>query len=199
VTTTSTETGGEQGRRLDARRNHERILAAAVEVFAEHGLGATVPQIADRAGVGKATVYRNYPTKDDLVAAVSAEHFRELEHRTVSALTEPDAYQALSVYIVDLFGSLAHNRLLADVLAEGTVVPSTRILALLDQLLAAARKSGRVRADATGTDIRIVLCGAVLQLMRLDVRDQATWRRYGELVMNALRPAHDTQLADAGC
>jgi AcrR family transcriptional regulator len=197
--TTDTTTGGQHGRRLDARRNHERVLAAAVEVFAEHGLRATVPQVAACAGVGKATVYRNYPTKDDLVAAVAGRHFKELEHRAVSALAQPDVYQALSGYIVDLFGSLADNRLLADVLAEGTVVPSTRILALLDQLLAAARKTGRVRADATGTDIRIVLCGAVLQLMRLDVRDRATWRRYGELVVNALRPADDTQRADAAC
>jgi AcrR family transcriptional regulator len=192
-------TEGWHGRRQDARRNHERIFAAASEVFAEYGLRGTVPEVAARAGVGKATVYRSYPTKDDLVAAVAGRHFQELERRTISALTEPDPYQALSAYIVDLFGSLAHNRLLADTLAEGTVVPSTHILGMVDHLLVAAKKSGRVRADATVTDIRVVLCGTVLQLMRLDVRDQATWHRYGELVVNALRPNYETRVGGAEC
>ena len=55
---------------------------------------------------------------------------------------------------------------------------------LIEKLLANAKESGPIRPDATLTDIRIMLCGAVLQLLRLDVRDRATWRRYGELVIN---------------
>jgi AcrR family transcriptional regulator len=171
-------------KRLDARVNHERVLAAAAEVFAEHGLQGTVPDIAARAGVGKATVYRNYPTKEDLVEAIARRHFEELERRTLAAVAEPDPFPALHAYIVDLFATLSHNRLLADALAEGTV-STGRILTLLDELLAGARPM--LRPDTTITDIRVLLCGAVLQLLRMDVRDEAVWRRYGEMVVAALR------------
>ena len=54
-------------RRKDARRNHERVVAAAVEVFREYGTQASVPQIATRAEVGKATVYRSFPTRKSVV------------------------------------------------------------------------------------------------------------------------------------
>ena len=173
-------------RRLDARVNHERVLAAAAEVFAEHGLQGTVPDIAARAGVGKATVYRNYPTKEDLVAAVVGGHVEALERRTLAALAEPDAYQALTTYIVDLFATLAQNRLLADALVAGTV-STDRILALQNELLAAAQQE--LRPDTTVTDILVLVGGAVRQLVRLGV-DEAAWRRYGELVVAALsRPA----------
>jgi AcrR family transcriptional regulator len=175
-------------RREDARRNHERIFAAATEVFAEHGVQGTIPQVAARANVGKATIYRSYATKEDLIASVSRQHFLDLERRTTEALTEADAYQAFARYLLDLFDNLAQNRLLADTLAEETITPLTVILDLMDQLLTKAKKSGPIRADASLIDIRVVLCGAVLQLMRLEVRDRAVWQRYGELVINALRP-----------
>src|SRR5690348_17101316 len=72
-------------RRADARRNHERVIAAAIEVFAERGLEATVPEVAARAGVGKATVYRSYPTKADLVAAVARHQINWLAERVAAA------------------------------------------------------------------------------------------------------------------
>lgn len=171
-------------RRLDARLNHERVLVAAAEVFAEHGLQGTVPDIAARAGVGKATVYRNYPTKDDLVAAVVRCHVEELERRTVAALAEPEACQAFSRYVVDLFATLAQHRLLADALAAGTV-STDRILALQKELLAAAGEN--LRPDITVTDILVLVGGAVRQMLRLDIVDEAAWRRYGEMVVAAFR------------
>jgi len=58
-------------RRADARRNHDDVFSAARATFADRGLEATIPEIAQRAGVGRATVYRNYPTKAALVEAVS--------------------------------------------------------------------------------------------------------------------------------
>ena len=60
-------------RRADAVRNRERVVAAAAAVFAERGVEAGVPDIAARAGVGKATVYRSFPTKEHLIAAVVTE------------------------------------------------------------------------------------------------------------------------------
>ncbi len=58
-------------RRADARRNRERVLEAAGEPFAEHGLDAQMPDVARRAGVGVGTVYRHFATKDALVEALA--------------------------------------------------------------------------------------------------------------------------------
>jgi AcrR family transcriptional regulator len=176
------------GRRKDARRNRERVVRAALEVFGEHGLQATVPQVAERAGVGKATVYRSYPTKDDLVDAVVRHRYRQLEERTADALADPDPYRALRAYVLDLFESLAGDRLLADALSEATLVSTAHIVDLLGRLVEAAKPSGLVRADADEMDVRVLVCGAVLQLMAVGGRDARVWRRYGELVLNALRP-----------
>src|SRR5262245_43871561 len=84
-------------RRSDARRNHERVLAAAIEGFTEHGLDATIPQVAERAGVGKATVYRSYPTKADLIEAIAQQHVDWLRGIVAAAVSEAesDAYRAL--------------------------------------------------------------------------------------------------------
>ncbi|MER7888850.1 helix-turn-helix domain-containing protein [Micromonospora sp. NPDC094482] len=175
-------------RRLDARRNQERVIAAARELFTEQGLQVTVPQVAERAGVGRATVYRSYPSKDDLVIAVARQQFQELERRTLAALDGPDADQELRAYVPDLFERLARDRVLADAFFDGKLVPAVRILGLIGQLVEAAKPSGGIRPDADELDIRVILCGPVRQLIVLDQRDPAVWRRYAQLVLNALRP-----------
>jgi AcrR family transcriptional regulator len=186
-TTSASEEPDRPGRRSDARRNHARVLAAARAVFAEHGLQATVPQIAQRAGVGKATVYRSYPTKDDLVSSVVREQIADLEHTIHVALAESDAGGALTAVVRDLFERLAGNRLLAEALADGTIAPSAQLLEQLTRLVDAAKSTGRVRADASALDLRVVLCGAVLQLIAIGVRDLRLWRRYADMVLLALR------------
>ncbi|PZG04938.1 TetR/AcrR family transcriptional regulator [Nonomuraea aridisoli] len=175
-------------RRQDARRNHEKVMAAARELFAQHGLQVTVPQVAERAGVGRATVYRSYPTKDDLIVAVTREQFQELEERTLAALRSEDAYQALCAYIPDMLDHLLRNRGLAAAFFEGRLVPAGRLLGLIGRLVEAAKASGQVRQDADERDLRVVLCGVIRQLIVLDEWDPAVWRRYGDMVLGAFRP-----------
>ncbi|MCH5677598.1 TetR/AcrR family transcriptional regulator [Streptomyces gilvus] len=174
-------------RRADARRNHERIVAAALQVFAERGLEATVPEVAARAGVGKATVYRSYPTKDDLIQAAIRHRFRQIEERTAAALADQDAGRALSALLPDLFEVMAADRLLAHVMYEYPA-RGAHVLDLLDALVTAARDQGAIRPDATVTDLRVLAGGTAKQLARTGVEDPAEWRRYGELVLAALRP-----------
>ena len=174
-------------RRADARRNHERIITAAVEVFAECGLEATMPQIAARAGVGKATVYRSYPTKAELVAAVAQHHISWLESRVAAAVKEPDAYAALNRFIGDMFDRLANDRVLGDLLPQASST-APNLVGLMDDLLTRAKAQDRVRADATEEDLRILIGGCARQLARMNNHDPARWRRFSELVINALRP-----------
>jgi AcrR family transcriptional regulator len=176
-------------RRADARRNHERVIAAAIEVFAEQGLEATVPEVAARAGVGKATVYRSYPTKADLVAAVARHQITWLAERVAAAAGEPDAFTALRDLLGDMAERLAGDRVLAAVLPQDDRwLEDTGLTEQLTRIVAAARRQGRLRSDATIQDIRILLGGCARALIDQDIRDPAEWRRYANLVLNALRP-----------
>ncbi|MFE7750258.1 TetR/AcrR family transcriptional regulator [Streptomyces sp. NPDC057428] len=175
-------------RRADARRNHERVFAAALDVFQEAGLQATVPQIAERAGVGKATVYRSYPAKEDLVAAAVDSRLAHLRRLTAPALAQGDPGRVFGDYVLCLFEGLADDRLLSEVLADAGFRSVSGLLAQLSDLMEAAKSAGTVRADATVLDLRVVLCGVAVQLIRIAERDPALWRRYGELTLQALRP-----------
>ncbi len=187
---TSPETAGPQAppRRADARRNQERVFAAALEVFGEVGLQGTVPQVAARAAVGKATVYRSYPTKEDLLAAVVGHRLAELDRATAPALELPDPYERFRAFVLRLFETLAGDRLLSEALATAEFRDDSDLLTRLSDLMQAAKATGQVGADATVCDLRVVLCGVTLQLMRTAERDPALWRRYGELTLKALRP-----------
>ena len=175
-------------RRADARRNHGRVFAAALEVFQESGLLGTVPQIAERAGVGKATVYRSYATKEDLVEAVVGYRLDELEQLTAAALALSDPYDRFRAYVLCLFEGLAGDRVLSEALADGQDRRTSGLLVQLSALMDEAKTAGPVRADADIVDLRVVLCGMVLQLMRIGDREPVLWRRYGELTLQALRP-----------
>ena len=177
------------GRRADARRNHERVLAAAIEVFTEFGLDATIPQVAARADVGKATVYRSFPTKADLVRALAQVHIDWLAARLETAVTEAeeDAYQAMESALVDVFARLSRDRLMADVLSvEGVEHPEAgpRAKRILDLGIA----QGSFRPDATELDITVLVAGAAHALLQLELTDPGLWNRYARLALAALRP-----------
>jgi AcrR family transcriptional regulator len=83
-------------RRADAERNRARILAAASELFAERGLDASMPELAERAGVGVGTVYRAFPDKDHVLSAVMAERFRWLTGEIDAAIECKDPWTAFT-------------------------------------------------------------------------------------------------------
>jgi AcrR family transcriptional regulator len=177
-------------RRADARRNHERIVAAALEIFSEKGLQATVPEVAARAGVGKATVYRSYPTKADLVRAVADQELEWLRDRLSAIAEDDDPYTALGDFVGDASERLARQQmLLIEVLPRddprNTDSEPNR---MLQRIIDAARDRGQIRADITPLDLRILVGGYARTLLDLGIRDPAQWRRYAELVMAALRP-----------
>ena len=109
-------------------------------------------------------------------------------HLARRALREADPYEAFRRYVLDLYDALARDRLLAERLADVASPAAASILETLASLMETARAAGQLREDATQLDLRVLLCGAALQLMRLTERDPATWRRYGEMVLAALRP-----------
>ena len=104
-------------RRADARRNRERVLAAASDLLAESGLKAPMEEIARRAGVGVGTVCRNFPTKQAMVDAVLADLYETLLQDALDGLANPDAGEAFETFVVVLSAFQARHRALAEQMA----------------------------------------------------------------------------------
>ncbi len=95
-TPATTVPAAERALRADARRNREAVIEAAKKLFADQGLDAQIPDVARAAKVGVGTVYRHFPAKDDLIAALAEERFRRLAERAREALAEPDGVGSVS-------------------------------------------------------------------------------------------------------
>src|SRR4051794_27185765 len=110
----------EEPRRLraDAERNRRRLLDAATEIFCERGLDVGVAEIAQLAGVGRGTLFRNFPSKEDLIAAIVVERMNESIARGRAALEHPDPGQALFDLIDESVGRQQTDRALFEALAD---------------------------------------------------------------------------------
>ena len=178
--------------RADAVRNSERVLAAAAEVLAEKGAEAGVPEIAARAGVGKGTVYRCYPTKEHLISAVLGERLRWFTEAAREAATKPDAWEAFVEMLGDsaerqaadctFSAGLAHESTLPEVLAARDAMHEA-----LDALMARAQAEGKMRQGMTSRDLKVLFAGVAHMLRADGNRDPAEWRRYARLVADAMR------------
>jgi AcrR family transcriptional regulator len=166
-----------------------RLLRAAGDVFARDGLDAPMPAIATAAGAGIGSVYRQFPSKHDLLAELVIERLAEVRDQVDAALAGADEPWAA---LTGLLWSLAERRAADDVLGEALATVSgdpqveharSSTTAALGRLLAAAQADGRIRADATTLDLRLVLtaAGAACQLQ------PDAWRRMLELGIDALR------------
>ena len=178
--------------RADAVRNRARVVAAAAEVFAEKGEAALVPEIAARAGVGKGTVYRCFPTKDHLVAAAATERARWFEREARAAAADADPWAAFSTFMVRVAVEHSRDRGLAFSMANGFVTPERRearaaaidaLRALMDRAIA----QGVMRPDADPGDFKVLLGGIARSLSAEGEDDPAVWRRFAGLVADALR------------
>ena len=154
--------------RADALRNRERIVAAARERFVEFGAEVPFDEIARRAGVGNATVYRNFPDRDALAREVVCSVMDRTSEWVEEALAvDGDAFEALSGFVH--FAADERIGALCPMLAEGfdqhhpdLVAARDRITDLLQQLMARAREAGQLRPDVELGDVMI----AVSQLTR---------------------------------
>ena len=149
--------------RADAERNRERVLDAARELFAEQGLDASTNEVARRAGVGVATLFRRFPTRDDLVGAVFADRMAAYVAATDEALADPDPWRGFCGYIERVCRMQADDRGFADVLtltfptAKALEDDRNRAAEALGVLLDRAKASGKLRQDFTHQDVPLIL------------------------------------------
>jgi AcrR family transcriptional regulator len=180
-------------KRADAVRNRERVVAAARAVFAERGLEASVPEVAARAGVGKATVYRSFPSKEHLIAAVVVDRLEDFEQRARELLDEPDAWAALRDLLSEKAIEHCADRTLASAIQSGAtsqllIEARRRMWGAVEALMDRAKAQGAMRASASTEDLRVLWGGAARMLTADDVDDPDEWRRYARLALDALRP-----------
>jgi AcrR family transcriptional regulator len=183
----------ERALRADAERNRERILDAARAVFAERGLDAPFDAIAERAGVGQATLYRRFPRRDDLIVACFAPKLAEYAEAVEEALRAPDAWAGFCGYVERVCAMQAADQGVQDVLTTtfptAREVEEQRALAFerFGELIRRAQDQGALRADFVPEDIVLLLLAnaGVVRTMRTAAPD--AWRRFVGLMLDALR------------
>jgi AcrR family transcriptional regulator len=151
--------------RADARRNYEKLIAAAREEFAAEGTGATLEDVARRAGVGIGTLYRHFPTRQDLLEAVYFDEVQAICDSAEKYLGEPPL-EALTGWLHEFVGFAATKRVLAEELfayvdRDSPVFSScgTAIYGAGEDLLKRAQEAGAVRADVDISDVTKMVSG----------------------------------------
>lgn len=150
--------GTQPALRTDARRNRERIVRAAQEVFTARGVDAPLSAVARRAGVGVATLHRRFPSREHLVAEAFQEQFGACTRALDDALADPDPWHGLSALVHTVFalqaGDRGFTRAFLDrnphAAGSATVDDAERAL---DALVGRCRSAGVVRPDVTGADL----------------------------------------------
>jgi AcrR family transcriptional regulator len=162
-----TETVEAEPRRLraDAQRNRRRLIEAATELFSERGLEVGVADIAAHAGVGRGTLFRNFPSKEHLIAAIVVERMHESIERARAALELGDPTIALFELIESAAQRSQTDRALFDALSDTWLAnPEIRaahseMLTVIDELVARAQDTGGVRRDISAIDIVMLVKG----------------------------------------
>jgi AcrR family transcriptional regulator len=176
VATTPAETARCQ--RSDARENRDRILAAAAQAFADDGLSVSMIEIARRAGVGNATLHRNF-TKEQLIEELFQDWYARRQAIAQRALADPDPWHGLVSF-------------LEDVLADGTRNRGFR--ALITDMLARAQDTGMARTDLTAADLTLALLG-VAQTMAITCQNSPDqWRRHLAIILDGMKAHHAQRL-----
>jgi AcrR family transcriptional regulator len=166
----------------------ERLLSAAGDVFARHGLDAPMSEVADAAGAGVASLYRCFPSKHELLARLVARRMDQIADAAIDALARPGArWSALTDLLTGLVSNQSADNFLGEArvaVAENpdVIASSARAEEAIDALLDAARGEGRLRADASALDMRL-LFAATRTAKQVEPEN---WPRMLELMIDAL-------------
>ncbi|ERK70789.1 TetR/AcrR family transcriptional regulator [Leifsonia aquatica] len=179
--------------RADAQDNRDRMLEAARRLFAERGIDVTMREVARHAGVGPATLYRRFPTKQILVDEAFAEELRACRGIVIDGCADPDPWRGFCTVIesISVLNGRNHGFVEAFLSAspsdQSFTVHRTALLQMLSDLAARAQASGGLRPDFVIDDLVLVLLtGRALSTTPVDGRTAAA-RRFAALAIDAFR------------
>jgi len=181
--------------RRDAAANRERILEAARRLFFERGLEASMDDVAGAAGVGPATLYRRFPSKEALLDAILADVLERFHGFSLEALAEDDAFAGLELLFERTARLQLENRAFLEVMAmrlheePQLAAARKRVRPLIEQLVAKAQAQGTLRPDLAPSDVQVLIweLGRVVEVTGAAAPE--LWRRYLALTVDGLRPA----------
>jgi len=189
--------------RADARRNREKVLAAARRVFAEQGREAQMDGVARGADVGVGTVYRHFPTKDALLEALTDEVFAEVAAFARQSLDQPDAWEAFVSVLWFGGEKTSGDRAFAEIMAAAgelsrrTCPGKEDLFVTAGELMQRAKADGRMREDAMIDDIGLLMCG-IGSASAMDHPCPDAWRRHLGIVLDGLRAEAATSALHCG-
>jgi AcrR family transcriptional regulator len=184
--------------RADATRNRRALLDAARVVFGDRGLEASLDEIARTAGVGNATLYRHFPSRCALVAAVFAETLHDVAAAAQKALANPDGWEGFSEYVTFLCQLQATDRGLADLLttaiAGAPELEELRGRAYDDfvRIVDRAKQAGALREDFRPEDLVLLLMANAGLVHRTAGAAPAAWQRMLSYTLDGLRESAAT-------
>jgi AcrR family transcriptional regulator len=179
------------GRRAEARRNNERILVAAREVLIEGGYDASMASIAERAGVGIGTLYRRYPSKDELIAQMSIAGMDWITGQARAAVeSAEDSWTAFCVFMRSCVDAGAGELMqLAGKFpaTAGQRESSERLREALEGLLERAKRDGALTSDITAADVYLLFAHLRAKAAVRRERGIELQQRYLDLVLRGLK------------
>jgi AcrR family transcriptional regulator len=179
--------------RADAVRNRDAIVAVARDVFAEQGLEAPLELIAARAGVGIATLYRRFPTREKLVAAALTDKVAEYAEAAEQALAVADPWSGFAGFVQRICELQASDRGLSDLLSMTLSADeqieqlrrkaNDRVITLIER----AKADGTLRQDFAGEDLVLLLIATAAVMHVTGADAPGAWRRFVALALDAFR------------
>jgi AcrR family transcriptional regulator len=185
--------------RADAERNRQRLLVAAKDLFATHGLDVTLDDIARHAGVGTGTAYRRFPNKDALIDALMVDRIGEMAAIAGECLDEPDPWRGISGFFERALALQAADRGLKDVLfssgrgRERSKQAREKMAPVVARLVRRAVEAGAVRSDMATTDVPLInfMLNTLVDFGREVQPD--LYKRYLAIVLDGLKPRDDLE------
>ncbi|WP_063129119.1 TetR/AcrR family transcriptional regulator [Nocardia fusca] len=179
--------------RADAQDNRDRILEVARALFAEKGIGITMREVARRAEIGPATLYRRFPAKQALIDAAFDDEMRSCRQIVEDGCADPDPWRGFCSVIERITVLNGRNQGFVDAFmsahpeADGFAAHRAALLSMLADLAGRAKKAGRLRRDFVIDDLVLVLLTGRGLAAVPPARRETSARRFAALVVDAFR------------